>query len=80
MDSARESELRETLFSYISSGCNVAATARVLNCHKNTVAYRLRSAEAMLGRSFDRAEIGLGLALLATHWLSELLLHGAPSD
>ena len=45
----RESELVATVASYLAHQQDVGATARALYVHPNTVRYRLRKAEALLG-------------------------------
>ncbi len=48
-DRQRSTRLAETLGSYMDQRCNVAETAEVLHVHANTVAYRLRRIEELLG-------------------------------
>jgi DNA-binding PucR family transcriptional regulator len=43
-------ELRETLSAYFANGHDQSRTADVLGVHRNTIAKRLRRAEATLGR------------------------------
>lgn len=69
----REEELRRTLGVYVASSRSATATARDLNCHKNTVQYRIRSAERLLGRRVDDCGLDLDLALLACRWLGALV-------
>ncbi|HTK63967.1 MAG TPA: helix-turn-helix domain-containing protein [Pseudonocardia sp.] len=69
----REDELRWTLGVYAASSRSATATARALNCHKNTIQYRIRSAERLLGRRVDDCGLDLDLALLACRWLGELV-------
>ena len=49
-------ELVRTLEAYLESGSSVAATARALYLHRNTVHYRLRKVEARTGLDLDRME------------------------
>ena len=65
----REQSLRQTLHVYLQSGQSVTAAARSLNCHKNTVLYRIRIIEKMLGRQINTDTLSLGLALHAHRWL-----------
>jgi DNA-binding PucR family transcriptional regulator len=68
---AREQELRRTVARYLAANCSVTAAARLMTCHKNTVQYRIRSAERLLGRRVDDGGVDLNLALLACHWLGD---------
>ncbi|MFE1983635.1 PucR family transcriptional regulator [Streptomyces mirabilis] len=45
------SDLRQTLLSYLDQGGSIARAAEALYVHRNTVVYRLRRAEELLGRS-----------------------------
>jgi DNA-binding PucR family transcriptional regulator len=67
----REEELRRTLRIYSAANCSATATARLMNCHKNTIQYRIRSAERLLGRRVEDGRLDLSLALLACHWLGD---------
>jgi hypothetical protein len=46
---------RETLLAYLDANRNAAAAASKLNVHRNTVLYRLRSIEPLLGRPLESA-------------------------
>jgi hypothetical protein len=46
---------RETLLAYLDSNRNAAAAASKLNVHRNTVLYRLRAIEPLLGRPLEGA-------------------------
>lgn len=70
----RVEELRRTLRIYVDANCSATTTARLMSCHKNTIQYRIRSAERLLGRGVDDAGVDLGLALLACRWLGETVL------
>jgi DNA-binding PucR family transcriptional regulator len=67
----RETELRRTAAAYSAAHCSATATARLMNCHKNTVQYRIRAAERLLGRPVEDGGLDLDLALLARRWLGE---------
>jgi DNA-binding PucR family transcriptional regulator len=69
----REQELRRTLSAYAASNRSATTTARVMNCHKNTIQYRIRSAERLLGRPVEDTGLDLDLALLACRWLGQLV-------
>jgi len=74
LDAPRESELRDTLEAYLGSGGSVSAAARVLNCHRNTVHYRLSAAEKLLGHPVADFAPDLPLALAAARWLGAAVL------
>jgi DNA-binding PucR family transcriptional regulator len=56
-------ELRQTLSAYFMSGHDQSRTAHALGVHRNTIAKRLRRAEATLGRPLDRRPRELEAAL-----------------
>jgi DNA-binding PucR family transcriptional regulator len=66
-------ELRETLGTFFSNGQDQSRTADVLGVHRNTVAKRLRRAEANLGRPITSRQRELEAALL----IAEVLTIGA---
>ena len=72
-DGRREEELRRTLRIYSAAKCSATATAgaRLMHCHKNTIHYRIRSAERLLGRTVEDGGLDLSLALLAFRWLGD---------
>lgn len=55
--------LRATALAYLAAG-GARAAAAALGVHKNTVLYRLRQVEDLLGRPLDADPLGLHLALL----------------
>jgi DNA-binding PucR family transcriptional regulator len=65
-DRRHQTKLGATLNSYMDNRCNVAVTARALHVHPNTVAYRLRRVEELLGidLSDPQAMLHLQLALM----------------
>jgi sugar diacid utilization regulator len=65
-DARRQTKLGDTLHRYMSSRCNVSVTAKALHVHPNTVAYRLRRVEELLGvdLSDPQAMLHLQLALM----------------
>jgi DNA-binding PucR family transcriptional regulator len=67
----REAELRHTVATYTAANCSATAAARLMNCHKNTIQYRIRAAERLLGRRVEDGGLDLDLALLARRWLGE---------
>lgn len=55
--------LAATVRTYLDENGSRARAARRLNVHENTVAYRLRQAEEILGRSVDKRTLELRVAL-----------------
>jgi hypothetical protein len=55
--------VRETVSAFLRNGSNVEAAAADLFVHRNTVRYRLRNAEAILGRPIAQAADNLLLAI-----------------
>jgi carbohydrate diacid regulator len=54
----RQTELLETLDAFFDADCSPAGTTRLLNCHRNTLTYRLAKIAALTGldpRRFDDA-------------------------
>lgn len=60
---ARHAELRATLAAYFAAGGHAPRAAAELHTHRNTVLYRLRRAEALLGRPVGERGLELALAL-----------------
>jgi DNA-binding PucR family transcriptional regulator len=54
----------------------VTRTAKRLSIHENTVAYRLRQVEELLGRSVDKRTLELRVALT----LADLVGHAADTN
>jgi PucR C-terminal helix-turn-helix domain/GGDEF-like domain len=69
--------LRDTLRVFLQEGSSFKAAAERLTLHKNTVQYRVRKAEASLGRPVGEDRLNVGLALLATQWLGATVLRQA---
>jgi DNA-binding PucR family transcriptional regulator len=65
-DRRHQTKLGSTLNAYMANRCNVAVTAKTLHVHPNTVAYRLRRIEELLGieLSDPQAMLHLQLALM----------------
>jgi DNA-binding PucR family transcriptional regulator len=72
-DGKHQTQLGATLRSYMANRCNVSVTAKVLHVHPNTVAYRLRRVEELLGidLSDPQAMLHLQLALMIERILGE---------
>jgi DNA-binding PucR family transcriptional regulator len=71
--------LRETVRAFLAAGGSATRVARELYVHQNTVAYRVKRAEELLGRRVteDTVELTCALALAAT--LGETVLVAEPS-
>jgi DNA-binding PucR family transcriptional regulator len=61
--------LRETLWAFFQEGEQVKRTAQRLGVHQNTVSYRLRQADELVGRSIRERPVELQGALLLCDWL-----------
>ncbi|MFF4395220.1 PucR family transcriptional regulator [Streptomyces sp. NPDC001480] len=79
VDDERCARLRETLQTFFATGCSYTATARHQILHKNTVQYRIRRAEEILGRPLQERRRDLELALLAVQYLGSTFLRPGPS-
>lgn len=56
-------ELKNTLKTYLEFNCDISKTAEALFIHRNTVLYRIKRCEELLGRSIDDPNFNLGLRL-----------------
>lgn len=63
--------LAATLRAYLDENCSRGRTAKRLHVHENTVAYRIRQAEELLGRSLDRRTLELRVALALADLVAE---------
>jgi sugar diacid utilization regulator len=72
-DEAHHSKLGGTLRSYMAQRCNVALAAKALHVHPNTVAYRLRRVEELVGidLSDPQAMLHVQLALMIEEILGD---------
>jgi hypothetical protein len=77
VDDEPHGRLRESVQAFLDTGGSLTAAAERLGCHKNTVQYRIRRAEEVLGRSVRDRRVDLELALQACRWLGSAVL--APS-
>lgn len=66
--------LAATLRAYLDENCSRGRTAKRLHVHENTVAYRIRQAEELLGRSLEKRTLELRAALALAELVAE------PSD
>ncbi|AWK73904.1 hypothetical protein CBI38_22415 [Rhodococcus oxybenzonivorans] len=72
---------RETLRVFLTSGGSYTTAAISLNLHKNSVMYRLRKIEDLLGRSVRERRLDLENALALCAWLGPAVLHPfTPAD
>lgn len=58
-----EKDLRETLKAYLDLSYDITKTAEKLFIHRNTVSYRIKKCEELLGSPIDDPEFNLGLRL-----------------
>ena len=63
--------LAATVRTYLDQNGSRGRAARRLNVHENTVAYRLRQAEEILGRSVDKRTLELRVALAVVDLVGE---------
>jgi hypothetical protein len=75
-DDEQPARLRDTLRLFFQHDGSYTATAEVLVMHKNSVKYRVTSAEKMLGRPVGDDRQAIELALTACHWLGRAVLSG----
>jgi DNA-binding PucR family transcriptional regulator len=68
--------LAATMRAYLDENCSRGRTAKRLHVHENTVAYRIRQAEELLGRSLDKRTLELRAALA----LAELVGEASDAD
>jgi DNA-binding PucR family transcriptional regulator len=80
IDDEPQARLRETARVFLSTGGSFTATAEQLTVHKNTVHYRIRKAEEILGRPLQETRLDIELALSACHWLGSAVLAPSPAD
>jgi DNA-binding PucR family transcriptional regulator len=79
VDDERCARLRETLQTFLATGCSYTATASHQILHKNTVQYRIRKAEETIGWPLHARRRDLEVALLAIQYLGSPLLRTSPS-
>lgn len=76
-DDEQHERLRHTLLLFFQNDSSYTATAEAMLMHKNSVKYRIASAEKALGRSISSDRQAIELALTACHWLGRAVLVGA---
>ena len=74
VDDEQHARLRETLLLFFRNDSSYTATAEAMLMHKNSVKYRVTSAEKVLGRAIGDDRQALELALTACHWLGHAVL------
>ncbi|MBC3191758.1 helix-turn-helix domain-containing protein [Pseudonocardia sp. C8] len=79
VDDEAHGRLRESIIAFLDTGGSLNAAAERLGCHKNTVQYRIRRAEQMLGHSIRERRVDLELALQTCHWLGAAVLYPPPT-
>jgi hypothetical protein len=72
--------LRETVLAFLVSGGSATQVAKDLVVHKNTVGYRVRKAEEMLGHKVDQSPVELTCALTLVAALGPAVLPDANDD
>lgn len=73
-DEPTVAEHRDTLRIFLASGGSYTTTALSLTMHKNSVVYRIRKIEELLGRSVRERRIDLENALSLCNWLGASVL------
>ncbi|MFD2422497.1 PucR family transcriptional regulator [Amycolatopsis pigmentata] len=73
-DDGQHERLRETLRVFLASGGSYTAAAGQLMMHKNSVQYRVRKAEELLGRPIAENRLDIELALKLCHRLGAAVL------
>ncbi|MFF7470855.1 helix-turn-helix domain-containing protein [Streptomyces sp. NPDC008092] len=77
VDDEQCAQLRGTLDDFLTTGCNYTATASNEIVHKNTVHYRVRKAEKIMGHSVQERRTDLEVALLAVRYLGTTVMQEA---
>ncbi|SNT31012.1 DNA-binding transcriptional regulator, PucR family [Streptosporangium subroseum] len=74
VDDESGARLRETAQIFLDTGCSYTATASAQILHKNTVQYRIRKAEEIMGHPVQQGRADLEVALRAVQYLGSTLL------
>ncbi|MFE4821919.1 PucR family transcriptional regulator [Streptomyces sp. NPDC056704] len=74
VDNEQCAQLRATLQDFLTTGCSYTATASNEILHKNTVHYRIRKAEKIMGHSVQAGHADLAVALLAVKYLGSTVM------
>jgi hypothetical protein len=75
-DDEQHARLRDTVAAYLRGGNSLAAAAAELHLHRNSVQYRVRRAEEVLGRPLAQGRVEVEVALLACRVLGSAVLDG----
>lgn len=78
VDDEQHERLRDTLRVFLAAGGSYTAAAAQLMMHKNSVQYRVRKAEEMLGRPVADNRLDVELALKLCHRLGSVALRKSP--
>lgn len=79
LDDEQHGRLRETLRVFLATGGSYSAAAQQLSMHRNSVHYRVRKAEEVLGGSIEDADrLDVEIALKTCHWLGRSVLTPVP--
>jgi len=73
-DDEQNERLRQTLLFFFRHDRSYTATAEAILMHKNSVKYRIASAEKVLGRAIGNDRQAVELAVTACHWLGRTVL------
>nr|WTB28889.1 helix-turn-helix domain-containing protein [Streptomyces sp. NBC_00830] len=79
VDDENSARLRETAQIFLDAGCSYTATASAQILHKNTVQYRIRKAEEIMGHPVQKGHTDLEVALRAVQYLGSTLLRTSPA-
>ncbi|MFK0025942.1 PucR family transcriptional regulator [Streptomyces sp. NPDC090798] len=79
VDDENSARLRETAQIFLDTGCSYTATASAQILHKNTVQYRIRKAEEIMGHPVQKGHTDLEIALRAVQYLGSTLLRTSPA-
>lgn len=74
LDDEHHERLRHTLLLFFQNDSSYTATAEAMLMHKNSVKYRVASAEKSIGRTISSDRQAIELALTACHWLGPAVL------
>ncbi|REK84855.1 ABC transporter substrate-binding protein [Streptomyces inhibens] len=78
VDDENSARLRETAQIFLDTGCSYTATGSAQILHKNTVQYRIRKAEEIMGHPVQKGHTDLEVALRAVQYLGSTLLRTGP--
>lgn len=70
---------RETLLAFLRHEGSYTATAEAMLMHKNSIKYRIASAQKILGRALLEDRLSIEAALTVCHWLGPAVLRQVPS-